>query len=366
MPDAVAAEPMVPKPARRRAIGRLTLDIRQNPPLWFDLAALAGALLVAAAVCCGILLGAGIDGADIYETFVVENLSGGQTLISVLAQTAPLFLAGLAATAAFRVRFWNIGIEGQMIFGGLGATAIVVYGLGPPGLRLPLMIAASALGGMAWALLPALLAYRLRINEIITTLLLNYVAAAVMLELLFGPWHDPKDFFPHSQVFGAAERFSKLAGVGTEMLLALGVALLMAWLVHGSRIGLYMKVIHANPRMALAVGLPVAAVSFGAVLLSGAIAGLAGLVLVSQEGRLSDGFVAGYGFSGILIAFLARNHPAAVGVVALLVAMLFDAGRTLQVFDQIPFSIVLLIEAVVVMSVAASEFFLRHRLRWRV
>jgi len=212
-----------------------------------------------------------------------------------------------------------------MIFGGLGATAIVVYGLGPPGLRLPLMIAASALGGMAWALLPALLAYRLRINEIITTLLLNYVAAAVMLELLFGPWHDPKDFFPHSQVFGAAERFSKLAGVGTEMLLALGVALLMAWLVHGSRIGLYMKVIHANPRMALAVGLPVAAVSFGAVLLSGAIAGLAGLVLVSQEGRLSDGFVAGYGFSGILIAFLARNHPAAVGVVALLVAMLFEA-----------------------------------------
>ena len=113
MPDAVAAEPMVPKPARRRAIGRLTLDIRQNPPLWFDLAALAGALLVAAAVCCGILLGAGIDGADIYETFVVENLSGGQTLISVLAQTAPLFLAGLAATAAFRVRFWNIGIRAR-------------------------------------------------------------------------------------------------------------------------------------------------------------------------------------------------------------------------------------------------------------
>lgn len=188
-----------------------------------------------------------------------------------------------------------------------------------------------------------------------------------MLELLFGPWHDPKDFFPHSQVFGAAERFSKLAGgVGTEMLLALAVALLMAWLVHGSRIGLYMKVIHSNPRMAVAVGLPVAAVSFGAVLLSGAIAGLAGLVLVSQEGRLSDGFVAGYGFSGILIAFLARNHPVAVGVVALLVAMLFDAGRSLQVFNQIPFSIVLLIEAVVVMSVAASEFFLRHRLRWRV
>jgi simple sugar transport system permease protein len=125
-----------------------------------------------------------------------------------------------------------------------------------------------------------------------------------------------------------------------------------------------MRFVEANNRMSKAIGLPVISISIGAVALSGAAAGMGGLVLASQQGRLSADFVSGYGFAGIIIAFLSRNNPISVALVALLIAMLFDAGRSLQVFNQIPFSMVQLVEAIIVMSVAASEFFVRHRLRW--
>ena len=142
------------------------------------------------------------------------------------------------------------------------------------------------------------------------------------------------------------------------------VAVLAWWLVDVSRAGLYMRFVNANPRMADAAGVPVKRMIVGSVLVSGAMAGLAGFVIASgQEGRLTQAFYQGYGFSGILIAFLARNNPLAATVVALLVAALFVTGRSLQVFYQVPFSMVQLIQAVLVIAVASSDFFVRHRIR---
>jgi general nucleoside transport system permease protein len=126
-----------------------------------------------------------------------------------------------------------------------------------------------------------------------------------------------------------------------------------------------MKFVHSNARMALSVGIPIVGVTVSAVLLSGALAGIAGFVIASGlEGRLTQGFYRGYGFSGILIAFLAQNDPLIVAAVAFLVALLFDTGRSLQVFYQIPFAMVQLIQAVIVTTVAASEFFIRYRIHW--
>jgi simple sugar transport system permease protein len=112
------------------------------------------------------------------------------------------------------------------------------------------------------------------------------------------------------------------------------------------------------------VGVPVRRTMLTAVLASGALAGIAGFVVAAgQEGRLTQGFFQGYGFSGILIAFLARNNPLAAAVVAVLVAALFVTGRSLQVFYQVPFSMVQLIQAIIVICAAGSEFFIRHRVR---
>lgn len=335
-------------------------------PRWQQAAILAGSVLAGILVSAAILIAAGVDAGDLFDEFVVQNLTDPENLASVLLQAVPLIAVGLSASVGFRVRFWNLGLEGQMIWGGIAATAVTIFDIGPGWLHLPLMLAAALMGGMLWVALPLLLKLRAGVNEIITTLLLNYVAGNALLHLLYGAWQDPRDSFPHSPAFLPDERMPMLGGgVNSTLLLVLVAAALVWWLVHVSRAGFYMSVVNANPRMAGAVGVPVAAITIGAVALSGALAGLGGFAIVAgQEGRLTQAFYEGYGFSGVLIAFLARTDPLAASIVAVLLAFLFVTGRSLQVFYQIPFSMVQLIQAIIVIAVASSEFFIRHRLHW--
>jgi general nucleoside transport system permease protein len=148
--------------------------------------------------------------------------------------------------------------------------------------------------------------------------------------------------------------------------IALVFTLMVWWLAEFSRFGFCLKFIYANATMARLVGVPTRAVTLAAVLISGALAALAGFVICSgSEGRLTQGFFEGYGFSGVLIAFLARNNAIFAAVVACLIAVLFVAGQGFQIFYQIPFSMVQMIQAIIVMCVAASEFFIRHRIHFQ-
>ncbi|KAF1022872.1 MAG: hypothetical protein GAK30_00811 [Paracidovorax wautersii] len=362
-PAAAATRParaFVPLLARRYA-----LEVRQQLAWPWQAAILALAVLAGLLVSGAILVAAGVSPADLLDEFIVQTFLDAQNLRAVLFQAAPMVMVGLAAAMAFRARFWNLGLEGQMIFGAIGATFVSLHGIGPEATRLPLMAAFAMAAGLLWVVAPALLKFKLGINEIISSLMLNYVAANLLLHLLYGAWKDPKDAFPYSPRYADFERLPDLpGGLSSAIVLALAVALAAWWFVDRSRAGLYLRFVHASARVARAVGVPVGRLVAASVLLSGALAGLAGfMVTAGQEGRLTQAFYNGYGFSGILIAFLARNNPLAASVVAVLVAALFVAGRSLRVFYQIPFSMVQLIQAILVIFVAASDFFIRHRIR---
>ena len=355
-------------PARRGALTsrRYALDLRQQMPWPKQALILAISLAIGFGISAAILVAAGVPANELLNEFVLHTLFDLQSLQAVLFQAAPMILVGLGAAMAFRARFWNLGLEGQMIWGAIGATAVSFFDIGPPALRLPLMLCMAIAFGLLWALAPALLKLRLGVNEIISSLMLNYIAGNFLLHLVYGAWKDPKDSFPYSPQFRSFERLPEWFGntAPAAIALALVVTLLAWWFVGISRAGLYLRFVDANPRMAHAVGVPVSRMILSAVLLSGALSGIAGFVVVAgQEGRLTQAFYAGYGVSGILIAFLARNNPLAATVVALLVAALLIAGRNLQVFYQIPFSMVQLIQAIVVICVASSDFFIRHRIR---
>lgn len=364
MTDAVSG---VPAPRRFEPLfsRRYTLEIRQQMAWPQQAAVLALAVVAGLLISGAILVAAGVPAGELFQEFVVATVFDAQSLQAVLFQGAPMIMVGLAAAIAFRARYWNLGLEGQMIWGAIGATALSVYDVGPPGLRLLLMFGVALVCGLLWSLLPALLRLRWGVNEIIATLMLNYVAGNFLLHLLYGAWKDPASAFPHSPAFQPFERLPELLGPsGAALGIALVAMLGVWWLVNLSRAGLYLRFVQASPPVAHAVGVPVTRMVLVAVLLSGALAGVAGFLVTSgQEGRLTQAFYHGYGFSGILIAFLARNHPIAATVVALLIATLFVAGRSLQVFYQIPFSMVQLIQAIVVIGVASSDFFIRHRLR---
>lgn len=352
-------------PARPR-LGRVTLEIRQHVPLWQQALIVAGGLAAGLVIAGIALMLSGVGFVALYEEFVVSIVSSTQSISSVLVQAAPLTIVGLSAAVAFKVRFWNIGIEGQMIFGSIFATFVTLHQVGPESLRLATMFVAAGIGGMAWIAVPAWLKLRLGINEIISTLLLNYVALNFLLHLLYGAWKDPKSAFPNSEQY---ETFERLPLIGWESIsfalpLALVLALLCWWLLTVSRPGFFMRFASANPSMSRAIGIPLGSVILASALLSGALSGIAGFVVSAGiESRMTQSFFIGYGFSGILIGFLARNNPLAVIPVALFVAVLFVAGQSLQVFYQIPGAMVQLIQAIVVICVAASDFFIRHRLR---
>src|SRR5882757_2621818 len=354
----------VPPVATSRRFGRITLDLRQNLSAGKQAIFVGGSLLAGLAISVFILAVAGISpvtlGSELAGVLTAESLRG------VLVQAAPLVLVGLGASLAFRIGFWNLGLEGQMIFGGIFAAAISIYDIGPPSTRLLLMGFAAALGGALWVLLVAFLKIRFRVNEIIATLLLNYVAMYFLFHLLYGAWQDAKTAFPQSSPFRSFERLTDIGlGINGGLVIAIAGVLAAAWIVHQSRIGFYARFISANPRMAKIVGVPVQAATVWIIAASGACAGLAGFVNVaSQEGRLTQSFSNGYVFSGVLIAFLSRNDPIVIAVVGFLIAVLFITGQTLQVFYQIPFTMVQMIEAIIVMAVASSEFLIRHRIRW--
>ncbi|WP_213770845.1 ABC transporter permease [Bradyrhizobium sp. dw_78] len=353
-----------PKPPPRRGVGRFTLDMRQALSPWKQAGILAGSLAIGLFISVVILDIAGIAPFDL-----VRELAGvfnADSLRSVLVRAAPLILVGLSAGLAFRIGFWNLGLEGQMVFGGIGATAVSIYGIGPESTRLVVMGIAASAGGLLWVMLAYWMKVRFRVNEIISTLLMNYIASYFLLHLLYGAWQDSKTAFPQSTQYQPFERLSDIGyGINSALLVALAAAVVAGWGVHLSRAGFYMRFISANPNMAKVVGVPVRTISIAVIALSGVAAGLAGFVNVaSQEGRLTQSFFDGYVFSGVLIAFLSRNDPIIVVIVGFLLAVLFVTGQTLQVFYQIPFTMVQLIEAIIVIAVASSEFLIRHRIRW--
>ncbi len=348
----------------RPALPRFNLEVRLDMPAWKQAFIVGCSIATGMFISAVILVVSGVPAADLVKEFA-SNVFDQQSFHAVLVQAAPLILVGIAASIGFRARFWNLGLEGQMVWGGIAATAVSIYQIGPESLRLPVMALAAMLAGMAWVAIPAFFRMKFAVNEIIATLLLNYVATYFLYDLLYGAWKDAGDAYPHSAQYSSAERLPDIGhSVNAALPIALVFVLVVWWFAEFSRFGFYLKFIYANPAMARLVGVPTQAVILAAVLMSGALAALAGFVISSgTEGRLTQGFFEGYGFSGVLIAFLARNNAIFAAIGAVLIAMLFVTGQSFQIFYQIPFSMVQMIQAIIVMCVAASEFFIRHRIR---
>ena len=196
---ALSPLPLSPAPALggRRPFGRMILEVRLDMPAWKQVVAVACSIVAGMFISAVILVVSGVPPRDLVNEFA-SNVFDRQSFQAVLVQAAPLILVGIAASIGFRARFWNLGLEGQMVWGGIAATAVSIYQIGPEALRLPLMALFAMLAGMAWVAIPAFLRLKFAVNEIISTLLLNYVATYFLYDLLYGPWKDPGDAFPHS------------------------------------------------------------------------------------------------------------------------------------------------------------------------
>jgi simple sugar transport system permease protein len=268
---------------------------------------------------------------------------------------------------ALRVGLWNIGGEGQLIMGAIAATGVGLYATALPGaLLLMAMIRAGAAGGAVWAAIAAIPRALIGLNEIIVTLFMNYIAILFMDHLIYGPWGDPKAFgFAYSRALPASATLPLIPGTGVHigLLLAIVAALATWWLIERTPWGFSVRVSGGNPRTAEYLGLKIARRMVVVLAISGAIAGLAGAIeLTGVTSRLQEGISVNYGYTGVLIAFLARGRLLAVVLAAFLFATLVVGSYALQ-STGVAQPIATIIQALIIVFLLAGDAALAFRLR---
>jgi len=317
-----------------------------------------------------ILLAAGANPLTTYKAMFLGAFGSKYSLSETMVKAIPLMLCGLGVSIAFRMLFWNIGAEGQLAVGGIAAAGVALFGaeLLPTALLLPAMFVAGFAAGALWGLVPALLKALIRVNEIITTLMMNYIAILWVEYLFYGPWKDPAGYgFPGTAQFPEAGWLPRLPGTRLHLGLVFAiVAAIFIWLVLGrTKWGYEIRVIGENPRAATYAGISLMRNIILVMVLSGGLAGLAGMAEVSGIAhRLQKGLTVGYGYTAIIVAWLGKLNPWGVLLVAILLAGLLVGGDQIQITMQLPAAVALILQGAILFFMLGGELFTRYRLRW--
>lgn len=358
-----------PSPSRRWQVER-----RLEQPRW--LVWISPFVLMIGALLIGALLLAltGANPWQVYQRMATTAFGSAYGWSDTTIKATPLILAGLGVAFAFRMRLWNIGAEGQLFLGAFMATGVALHWL-PAETPKPLMLTAMALagflGGALWGLIPGFLKAKLNVNEIITSLMLNYVAIFWNNYFIYGPWSE-RGFgltpqYPRTawlpRLTDFATTFPFFRGMTAHLGILLGVALaLVFWFIwRYTKWGFALTVIGDNPRAARYAGIPLASNIILVMAISGGLAGLAGMSEVAGVvHRLQERFSPGYGFTAIIIAWLAKLNPLAIILVAYLFGGLLVGGDEIQ-----PAGIAQMLQGVILFVMVGGEMLLHYRLRYR-
>ena len=311
----------------------------------------------------------GYDAGQGFTAFFITPLLGLNSLTELAVKGAPLIMIAVGLAMAFRAGVSNIGAEGQLIMGAIagGGVALIFIDSSGPWI-LPLMCLAGIAGGMGWAAIPAFLKARWGVNEILTSLMLTYVAALILNMLIYGPWRDPAGMnFPQSKMFSDWETLPILI-TGTRLHLGTLVALIIAllgWIVLSySILGFQIRTVGASSTAALYAGFSQPRLVWTTLLASGGLAGLAGLLEIAGPiGQIIPDITPGYGFTAIIVAFLGRLHPLGIIAAGFVVALSYLGGETAQIAIGLPKAVTGVVQGLLLFILLASDFLTRFRIR---
>jgi simple sugar transport system permease protein len=316
-------------------------------------------LIIGAAFLLGaiLILIIGANPLQAYGILLQTAFGSINGFAETMVKACPLLLAGLGVAVAFRARFWNIGAEGQIYAGGITAALTGIYLAGLPALlHLPLTLLAGFIGGGLLGSIPGYLKARLKVNEVITTLMLNYIVIGFASYLVHGPLRDRASGITISPQLAAAAWLPIIiprTRFHLGILLAVLAAVLFYLLLDRTVLGFQIRAIGENIRAARIAGIRVEGITIWAALLSGALAGLAGAVEVAGvQHRLVEGFSPGYGYLAIAVALLGNLKPLAIVPAAILFAALLNGAEAMQRAAGVPVSVIYVIEGLVIVFVS--------------
>jgi simple sugar transport system permease protein len=347
----------------------MRLERRESSPLALVLLLPAAALLLAAAICALLVMLSGASPFQVFGLMIKGAVGSRFALLETLTRATPLIFTGLAVAVAFRAKLWNIGAEAQLY---IGAVMTVVLGTGllplPWPVLVPVLMLSAAIGGALVLAVPTFLKTRFGVDEVVTTLLLNFIVLLFVSMLLEGPLKDPMGLgWPQSKKVVADAQLPKLIQgkrLHAGFLVAIAAAALV-WLIdRRSVLGFEMRAVGANARAAAFAGIPVNPVLARTALLSGGLAGLAGWSEVAGlKGNLTLDLSPGFGYTGIVVAMLAMLHPLGVVAAAIFVAAVFVGADAMSRSAGVPSYIAQVMVALSLLTMVTAIMFTRYRLR---
>jgi general nucleoside transport system permease protein len=304
-----------------------------------------------------------------FHAFFVKPVTTLYGVGELLGKATPLMLIAVGLAAGYRANVWNIGAEGQLTMGAIfgGGIALLFQESTSP-LVLPMMLVAGVAGGMLWAAIPAYLRTRFNANEILTSLMLVYVATLALSLLVHGAWRDPEGFnFPQSKMFGEAALLPILlpdTRLNVALLLALAVVAAGWVFMRKCLAGFQMRVAGLAPAAANYAGISGRRTVWLGMLIGGACAGLAGVSEVAGPiGQLLPSVSPGYGFAAIIVAFVGRLHPLGIVLASLLMSLLYLGGESAQINLALPSAVTGLFQGTLLFFLLAADVFIHYRLR---
>ena len=348
---------------------RLQLEQRTRTPAWFNLALPLAALLATLVLCGGLVMLAGADVFEAYGALFQGALGNRFNLIETIVKAAPLVFTGLAVAVAFRAKFWNIGAEGQLLAGAMAAAYIGALEFPPAWMLVPGMILGGALAGAAAATLLAVLKVRYQFDDVVATLMLNFVIFYAMMALLDGPWMDPLSGYPDSPDIRMDAEYPVLVQA-TRMHLGVLLAALgavLTWLLMTrTTLGFAIRAVGENPRAAAHGGIAIGRVVLLTACVSGGLAGLAGVGEVAGlHFQVMAGLSPGYGYTGIVIAMLARLNPLGVVPAAIFFAAIATGAENMSRQTGVPVYLADVIQGTSLICMVAALLFTGYRVRLR-
>ncbi|HEU5293336.1 MAG TPA: ABC transporter permease [Burkholderiaceae bacterium] len=349
----------------------LRLEARPQPSKTMSMASPLLALLVT--VLIGIVMFAllGKDPVRALQMFFWEPIKNAYAWTEIAVKATPLVLIGLGLAICYRSNVWNIGAEGQYVIGAIFASGIAMQaGADTPRAIVIVILLAGIVGGMVWAGIVALLRDRFNANEILVSLMLVYVALMVLSYLVYGPWKDPKGYnFPQTITFAAVTKVPRLIEgfrLNIGVLIALA-AVALAWLfLFRTYRGFALQVGGLAPAAARYAGFSSRRALWTALLISGALAGLAGaLEATGPLGQLTPHVPVGYGFAAIIVAYVGRLHPVGVVFAGILMSMFYIGGELAQSRLGLPKSLTGVFQGLLLFALLACDTLIHYRVRWR-
>ena len=301
---------------------------------------------------------------NVYYSMLEGCLGTSHRIKQTIITAIPLVVTAVGIGIAFRMKFWNIGAEGQILMGGCFATFAALYFKNLPAIvLLPTMILLSAIGGGIWALIPAILKAKFNTNETIVTLMMNYIALKWVVFLQYGPWKDPNAMgFPKIANFTDNAILPKLFGVHIGWLIALILVVVIYYFINHTKIGYEIQVLGESENTAKYAGMNVRKIILVAMMMSGAICGLTGMIQASAvNNTLTMDLTAGVGYTAIIIAWLSNLKTPWMVVVSILFAILTQGASYIQTVYQIPQAAAEVIQGIILFCILGSQFFINYK-----